>query len=813
MDRLTVCDVVLDPRKGGQDAVWTYRPISELQVGDAVFVPLGMRSELGFVLRIYTVTEDELPFPIKSLRSVSARVDGLTLPGPLIDLIRFVSENYLCSLANAAIPALPPGVSKTIRTVWSIVPGAILREGAPAVPSEVFRVMKESDGVLEVRPGKKPSPAMINGLKALRKMGLVEHKLQVAPVQERPKANPVFRLTQNAAKVETFLQRESKKRPAQALTVMAMQSADRGLLTAAEIKALAAVTESTLKALIQAGLLEEVDPEHSQDGGSPPTPNRAQQLAIDAIVESVNAGEPQPFLLFGVTGSGKTEVFLRSAREALRKGKQVLYLVPEIALAAQSIGLLRRRFGSSVAILHSNLTDSERLSNWLRVRDGRASIILGARSALFAPLSNLGLIIVDEEHEQSYKQESVPRYHVKPLALRLAARHSCPVVFGSATPSVESFYEADENEARVKVANRPSMVLLTLPERTASSKLPAVTIRDLGEGYRNHQPDIMTEELRKRIKETLEQRHQVILFLNRRAYAPFLMCRDCGHTLECPNCSVSLSFHRGDAMLRCHHCGYQTKPISQCPKCLGVRVNPFGAGTERVEEAVAKAFPYARVGRLDRDIARKKGALEQILCSFRSGDLDILVGTQIVAKGLDFPNVTLVGVIAADVSLNLPDFRASERTFQLLSQVAGRAGRGTAPGTVVVQTFNPEHAAVLAAKEHAYLPMYDTLREERKAADYPPFTRLVNLILTGEDEQAVVAATDLVAALVAQECPDATVLGPVNCALERVMGKWRRHVLVKIPPYTSASPIGRALQPFDVPGVQLAIDVDPYSMM
>jgi len=806
---VTVCDVVLDPRKGGQDAVWTYRPTPDLLVGDAVFVPLGARSELGFVLRIYQAAEDELGFPLKSLRTVLSRVEGLTLPPQLIDLIGFVSENYLCSLANAAVPALPPGVAKTIRTVWSLVSDARLPASAPAVPQEVFRVMQENGGALEVRSGSKPTPAMVNGLKALRKMGLVEQRMQVIPNRERPKANPVFRLTQNAAKVEIFLQKESRKRPAQALTVMAMQSADRGLLTASEIKGLAAVTESTLKALIQAGLLEEVDPELPDSLVSPPVPNRAQQLAIDAIVESVEAGAPQPFLLFGVTGSGKTEVYLRAAREALRKGRQVLYLVPEIALAAQSIGLLRQRFGQSVAILHSNLTDAERLANWLRVRDGRASIILGARSALFAPLSNLGLIVVDEEHEQSYKQESAPRYHAKQLALRLSRTHSCPVVFGSATPSIESFYEADQSE----VSGDRSLVLLTLPERTASARLPAVKIKDLGEGYRNAQPEILTEELRARMKETLDRRQQIILFLNRRAYAPFLMCRDCGHTLECPNCSVSLSFHRSEAILRCHHCGYQMRPIQQCPKCLGVRVNPFGAGTERVEEAVAKWFPQARVGRLDRDVVRKKGALEEILCAFRSGDLDILVGTQIVAKGLDFPNVTLVGVIAADVSLNLPDFRASERTYQLLSQVAGRAGRGSAPGSVVIQTFNPDHPSVLAAKNHTYFPMYETLREERKEADYPPFTRLVNLILTGEDERMVVDATNLVAALISQDCPDATVLGPVNCALERVSGKWRRHVLVKIPTYSSPTPIGQALKPFNVEGVQLSIDVDPHSMM
>jgi primosomal protein N' (replication factor Y) len=505
-------------------------------------------------------------------------------------------------------------------------------------------------------------------------------------------------------------------------------------------------------------------------------------------------------------------VYLRSATESLKAGRTTLYIVPEIALAAQTIGLLRERFGTGVAILHSNLSPTDRLNNWLKVRDGSVNIVLGARSALFAPISNIGLIVVDEEHEQAYKQEAAPRYHAKSIALELGRLHRCPVVLGSASPSIETFFEAERQEALQGESGR-GPTLLTLPERTANSKLPEVFVRDLAEGYRNHRPSILTEDLRSLIQASISKGHQTILFLNRRGYAPFVMCRDCGKTLGCPNCSVSLSFHRHENRLRCHHCGYVARPPQNCPHCASARISPFGAGTEKVEEAIRESFNGATVARLDRDIARKKGAMEAILAGFRAGDISVLVGTQMIAKGLDFPNVTVVGVVAADMSLNIPDFRASERTYQLLSQVAGRAGRGTAAGTVVIQTFNPQHPAILAAQTHDYLPFFELMRQERLEAGYPPFKRLVNVLLSGEDQSQVTQATEEVAALLREELPEVEVLGPVECAVEKVFGKWRRHVLVKMEAGAPASPIAGVLAPLEFPGIQLVVDVDPYTMM
>jgi primosomal protein N' (replication factor Y) len=760
---------------------------------------------MGFVTSIYEATESELGFSFERLRPLSGVVEGLSLPEPLIDLAKYVAEEYLCSLPVALSPAVPPGVRDRLATCWTLT-GQSAGDLTP-LQKEVVRTLEDSGGfVLDQKS--KPLPASsVRVLRLLKNKGLVRQTQRLLPFGEKRKNQGLLRLTSDSQKIEDFLKTAGKKKPAQALTVMRLQAAERAAFTASEIKALSGVTDATLKALTDVGLLEASEGLHASKA-SPPNPNRYQRLVIDAIVEPVSRRTHEGFLLYGVTGSGKTEVYLRAAAEALRIGRQVLYIVPEIALATQAIAQLRERFGQSVALMHSDLPATERLQNWLRIRSGEAGVVLGARSALFAPISNLGLIIVDEEHEGSYKQESAPRYHAKSVAMFLGMRHGCPVVLGSATPSVESYYEAERTEL-----GENGLTLLSLPERAADASLPEVDIEDLTIGYRAKRPVIITPELEHRIRETLEKGHQVILFLNRRAYSPSLLCRDCGFRPECPNCAVSLSYHQRDSRLRCHHCSYARRPTPNCPKCGGQRLSPLGAGTEKVEEMITEMFPETRVARLDRDIARKKGALDEVLASFRSGDIGILVGTQMVAKGLDFPNVTLVGVIAADVSLNIPDFRSSERTFQLLSQVAGRAGRGKSLGTVVVQTFNPLHPSIVASQTHDYPAFYEHMRQERQAAGYPPFRRLVNVLLSSESRKDLIEATEEVTQRLRALEPDIQPLGPVDCAVERLQGKWRRHVLLKLAPETSPKPIADALLGYSPKGVIIVLDVDPYNLM
>jgi primosomal protein N' (replication factor Y) len=766
--------------------------------GDAVFVPLGSRSALGFVVRVYDVTEEELGFPFSALKGALSRLEGFGLPQPVIELAQFVADEYLCPLPVALSAAAPPGIIDRLVTSWTLT--GVMAEHLTPMQSEVLRTLHDAGGSIMEAKGKPISEPIRRALRLLRAKGLVEQTLSIAPLTERRKTEALLSLTAETDRVEGFLKKEGRKKPAQALTLMRLQAAERSILTVAEIKAMSGVTETTVKALLDAGLLETVfgDPGVQR---IPPTPNRYQQLAIDAVQESIASHESRTFLLYGVTGSGKTEVYLHCASEALRQGRQVLYMVPEIALATQAITQLRERFGRGVAVLHSELSASERIDAYLRIRRGECPVVLGARSAVFAGLENIGLIVIDEEHEASYKQETAPRYHTKRLAQFLSERHRCPLLLGSATPSIESFHEAETER----------ITLLGLPQRTASAKLPTVHVLDLKDGYRSGQPTIFSEELFGRLQETLGRDEQAILFLNRRAYAPFLLCRDCGRETKCPNCAVSLSFHRLDKRLRCHHCGFSMRPPDVCPNCGGARVRAFGVGTEKVEEAVGELLPDAKIARLDRDVAAKKGALESVLADFRSGQTQILVGTQMVAKGLDFPNVTLVGVIAADVSLNIPDFRSAERTFQLLAQVAGRAGRGQKPGEVVIQTFQPDHIAILTAQTHDYLALYEHQKAERRAAGYPPYKRLVNIVFTGDRQDQVAAAAADAAALLAGV--DGELLGPVECALERIQNRWRYHVLLKLSPYASAAPVQAALSGFKPLRVQVTVDVDPYSLM
>lgn len=800
---IQVLDVALDPRSGGSEAIYSYLPIPGVRIGDAVIVPLGNRQLMGYVIGQRTVTEESLGFDPKHLRPANSIVDGLRIPDPVMQSVHHVATEYLCPVPVALTAATPPGVKDRLATYWA-------RTDVPTPPDlkplerEVLALVEEQQGQLEA---KKDNSGPQKTLKELQKQGLIVQTLRLKQTAHRKKSEATYRLISDAARVEEFLHKEGKRKPAQAIVLMQMQLTDGTALSSSEIRAMAGVTETTIKALINAKMLEEADEDAPVASKQPPAPNPQQQLAIDAISVSIETRQPKPFLLYGVTGSGKTEVFLRAAAKALSEGRQVLYLVPEIALAAQAIAQLRDRFGARVAIMHSELTPLERLANWQRIQNGEASIVLGPRSALFAPLHDVGLIIIDEEHEGGYKQEQSPRYHAREVARYLSKCHQCPLVLGSATPSLESFQEAEANEHD---GDETKLTLLTLPTRAASAQLPQVHIDDLTLVYKSGVPSMFGELLATKIQQTLDAGNQIILFLNRRAYAPFLMCRDCGHQWTCPECAVSLSYHRGINKIKCHHCGFQQTAPAECPNCNGVKIKPFGVGTEKVEEAVREHFPNAKVARLDRDIAQKKGALEQVIADFRAGETNVLVGTQLVAKGLDFPDVTLVGVIAADVSLNLPDFRSSERTFQLLSQVAGRAGRGSKAGEVVIQTFNPNAQAILSAQTHDFLAFYQACKTERLQADYPPFCRLVNIVFSGESRPAVLALCAKALAHL-QKVEDITILGPADCPLERLNGKWRRHLLLK---HTAKLPeIDLALKDLSEKGVTMTIDVDPYSLM
>ena len=795
-DLISVATIGLDARSAGSEAVYTYLAAPGMKVGDAYFVPLGSRRAIGFVLELKEVTADQLGFEPKLLKAVGAPIRGLELPEKVVELVCEVSRQTLAPLSVCLGPAIPIGIKDRLVTSWSRVEGPV-PDGLSPTQLETLRVLSNGP-IHDTKANRLPDGAK-RTLRSLEKKELVRSDTTLQPPSERRRLTGNVRLTAESKKVDEFLSGAGKRRPAQALTLMRLQGSELASFSIQEIKSLGGVTDQTVKALVDTGLLETVVEE--EPPAKAPTLNPHQQAAVDELSTSILGKLANTFLLFGVTGSGKTEVYLRAAQTTLSQGRQVLYLVPEIALTAQVIAQLRSRFGQRVAILHSNMTPSERLESWIRVRNGAAPVILGARSALFAPVDNLGLIIMDEEHEQSYKQDSAPRYHSKNLATWLAKEHGATLVLGSATPSLETFYESSMG----------AIHRLNLPKRAAAATMPSVEIQDLGEGYRQHKPSLFTPRLQELLSETLTRDEQVILFLNRRAYAPFIICRDCQHRFNCPRCAVALAFHLRANRLRCHHCGHHEAAPKECPACKSERVGTFGVGVEKVEEAVNNEFPDARVARLDRDVARKKGALEETLAKFRSGETNVLVGTQLVAKGLDFPQVTLVGVIAADMSLNMPDFRASERTFQLLSQVSGRSGRGQTHGRVVIQTLEPNHPAIVCAQTHDYEKFFADLIVERRAAMYPPFCRLINIVFSGENRDRVTEESHSFRIRLTPLLPNVEILGPTDCAIERLQGQWRRHILLKAMPETDLTPFSQ-LDPLGSKHVRVTMDVDAYNL-
>jgi len=533
--------------------------------------------------------------------------------------------------------------------------------------------------------------------------------------------------------------------------------------------------------------------------------NLAQQEAVNRIGQVLQAKTFHPFLLHGVTGSGKTEVYLRAIAETLGQGRQALVLVPEIALTPQLVARFRSWFQEldvNLAVLHSGLSDGERYDAWCRVARGDADVVIGARSAVFAPLNELGLIVVDEEHDGSYKQSEGFRYNARDLALMRGQRDQAVVLLGSATPALTTYQRARDEY----------LIYLDLPERTAERPLPGVHLIDLAE----HREDgLLSEPLQGALAETLAAGEQALLLLNRRGYAPFLLCHDCGATLRCPNCDITLTYSQVQRSLRCHYCDFRQSPPDSCGRCSGVALVPEGVGTERLEEEIRQIFPDARVARMDRDTTTRKGAHHRLVDQMSAGKIDVLIGTQMIAKGHDFPAVTLVGVLNADSALNLPDFRSAERVFSLLSQVAGRAGRGDRPGRVLIQTYAVDNYALEYVTRHDYRGFAELELTQRKELAYPPFGHLVNLVLSGNDAARVKAAAEQLSVGLARAEDDVEVLGPAPCLLARLRNRHRMQILLKAkqrdPLRREIILLGRLKKSLP-PGVQLTVDIDPVDM-
>ncbi|MHB1419296.1 MAG: primosomal protein N' [Bacillota bacterium] len=618
--------------------------------------------------------------------------------------------------------------------------------------------------------------------------------------------------------VEHLLQGELIRSPKQAELLRLLMEKD-GRLLGELVKT--GTGRGSVKALVDKGYLrldtEEISRSSSIDylPGTPPVLLPEQREALDYITRDFGS-PPRTILLHGVTGSGKTEVYLRAISLALQQGKGAIVLVPEISLTPQTVERFSTRFGDQVAVLHSALSPGERFDEWRKINNGEVQVVVGARSAIFAPVKKLGIIVIDEEHETGYKQDVDPKYHTREVAWWRARYHKALLILGSATPSLESYFRAETGTYR----------LIRMQQRVNRRPLPEVKVVDMREELKSGNRSIFSRALQDSVNAALARECQVILFLNRRGFHSSVVCRECGLSLRCPRCDVALTLHAGDRSMRCHYCHFQQRVPEICPRCGSKYVKGFGIGTERVEEEARNCFSGARVIRMDVDTTTHKGAHQQILRTFQRGEANILVGTQMVAKGLDIPRVTVVGVVAADITLNLPDFRSRERTFQLLAQVAGRSGRGEWPGEVVIQSYDPGNPSILAARGENYPEFYITEMERRRQLDYPPFTHLVRVQAAGVDETRVIHGVQLLASMLMEglekrRMPDEViqVLGPAPSVMTKLNNNYRWQVVLKGKSLTSMVPVVREalknlLQQYSVTRrLSYSVDIDPLGLL
>jgi primosomal protein N' (replication factor Y) len=654
-------------------------------------------------------------------------------------------------------------------------------------------------------------------LRRLVSEGFIQTSQYLLPPKARQRLVSVVRLQQAVADASNTRQRLPARAPTQAAVLALLHDQDTWELSA--LRTAVPGAAAAVKRLAQQGIVtisqeeqfRRVVPSLEGPPAAVPVLNQVQQHALLQIEAKLSAPDSVPILLHGVTGSGKTEVYMRAISSVLQQGKTALILVPEISLTDQLVERFVARFPSKIAVLHSGLSAGERFDEWRRLAHGGARIAIGARSAIFAPLPALGLIIVDEEHDTSYKQEETPRYNARDVAIVRAQQSHAVVVLGSATPALETFQHAKSGK----------YLLLTLPHRVAEKPLPGITVIDQRSRPTPNER-IITTPLAQAITDRLRRGEQCLILINRRGFSSYLQCRDCGLVPQCIRCSVSLTYHRRDRALKCHYCDFSQAAPAACPTCQSLALLPFGLGTQQVEDTLQALFPTAQLGRMDRDTTRGKSAHQRILRTLGRGDIDILVGTQMIAKGHDYPNITLVGVVSADATLAIPDFRAPERLFQLLTQVAGRAGRGQAEGIVFIQTFRPDHYSIGFAKYHDYAGFFDEELQRRQAMFYPPFTRLARLLLDGPDAQRVETVSAWVGTVLQRHIPvqqQLVVLGPAEAPVAKIHHRYRWHFLLKATSsrllhrclHNTLAEVSQARQ--HQRGVRLIVDIDPLTFM
>lgn len=802
-----IAQVIVDVPARQTDRPFDYRIPSGLagwvEVGSRVAVPFGNRLLQGFVVGIVDESEMERA-KLKELGQVLDPAPPLT--GELVELGRWMGREYVCP-ALLALQSMLPGALKAKYKRVAVLADELddvakmrMQQEAP----ELYACLARR-GHYEILKLIEQFPDTSSVLKQWMGQGWVAERQTVSDRLRKKKQLAVYPAGGTLSPEARDLL--ARRAPRQLEVLDHMEQRKEPVLLS-ELTAELGISAPTVKALAEKGLLELRQTELYRDpyaarhfhASQPLQLTPEQQAAYTVIRSAVRSGTAHRFLLHGVTGSGKTEIYLQTIEDCLAAGKEAIVLVPEISLTPQMVERFKSRFGDSVAVLHSRLSQGERYDEWRKIRYGTAKVAVGARSAVFAPFTKLGLIIIDEEHEASYKQEESPKYHAREVAVQRAIHNSAVVVLGSATPSIETYAAALQHEQREAAAaedrarenhNRsasslPPLRLLSLTRRVMDRPLPHVHVVDMREELRGGNRMMFSRLLYEGIGERLERKEQMVLLLNRRGFSTFVMCRSCGYVVQCPHCDISLTYHRRAANLRCHYCGYSEKEPGECPGCQSRHIRFFGTGTQKVEEELYKHFPGIRVIRMDVDTTSEKGSHEKWLNLFREKEADVLLGTQMVAKGLDFPDVTLVGVIAADTVLNLPDFRSAEKTFQLLTQVAGRAGRHELPGEVVIQTYYPDHYSVQMAANHDYTQFFAKEMRHRQIGHYPPYARLALITFSHPDIPVLLQTGERLIHALAEQGVSAVrtsgrveVLGPVASPIPRIKDRYRFQCMLK----------------------------------
>ncbi|WP_051569126.1 primosomal protein N' [Alkaliphilus transvaalensis] len=819
--------VIVDQNSYQTDRIFDYIIPTNLQgeicVGMRVIVPFGKGNKR---LEAYVLNIEEKVVDTSTHKEMIEAIDyEPILTEDQIKMILWMKNKYLCKYIEAIHCLIPAGIVQKERKIIKLMKSN-WRDLVSSIQSKqrsILEVLEAEGGsqFLEVIEKSLDFKEIYSAIKNLAQEKIIEIEFDLTS-RVKVKTEEYLQLTiDEEGLVGAIKHLKSAKKQGEILVFLQ----EKGRYPLATLIKELNTSRAPIKALVEKGyveILEEVvnrNPFNNLEIKAFPKlkPSEEQQLVMDKIIKTIHEEEPKTFLIHGVTGSGKTEIYLRLMEEVIARGKQGIVLVPEISLTPQTVERFKGRFGEGIALLHSSLSEGERYDEWRRIAKGEVNIVIGARSAVFAPLKHLGMIIIDEEHENTYKSEQNPKYHAHEIAAYRSGNEGAIVVLGSATPSLESYYKAETGEIE----------LMTLTKRPLQSKLPIVEIVDMKKELEEGNQGILSRRLMTLINENLQRKKQTILFLNRRGFSTFVSCKGCGHVIKCKHCDISMTLHMPQNHLKCHYCGEKSLSPSCCPECGSETIKFMGAGTQKLEKMIADLFPTASIARLDMDSTSQKGSHQKILGSFRNGEIDILIGTQMISKGLDFPNVTLVGIISVDSTLNLPDFRGAEKTFQLVTQVAGRAGRGMEEGLVILQTFDPHHYSIQTASKHNYLDFYQEELMIRREFEYPPFSNLITINFSGSNEKEVSSYAEKMAAMMkyvlkGKGCSkiNDVLLGPNESIITRINQKYRFQIILKDQEieYNLLKGIVKYFfiqhrQKYVPRTITVSIDTNPYNMM